>query len=248
MQRLEPLLVTATDTGVGKTWVAAALAAGLVERGLRVIATKPVESGCITECRVSHLDIVDEDGVVLAHATKQASPRAALTRLCAPLAAPLAAEEQDVSLSFDTWCASLGDLSRGADAMVVEGCGGFLSPLTWSHTSRELALALDAQLLVVAPNRLGSISHLRLLLEAARAARIHVFAIVYVADARPDRSSLSNADAVRRYSDAPVVEVPHVRGWRELLPHLEPLLTRLSKADTPTRRPSKPDSTALVDR
>src|SRR6185436_1437495 len=86
------LVVAGTDTGVGKTWVCAALARALVERGLRVTAVKPVESGC------GETVGPEEDGVVLAEATGQERPREALLRLRAPVAPPVAADLEGVEV------------------------------------------------------------------------------------------------------------------------------------------------------
>ena len=69
------LLITGTDTGVGKTWVGRALGHALVAAGRRVVAIKPVETGC------SDATALLEDGALLAAATGQAEPRAALYRL-----------------------------------------------------------------------------------------------------------------------------------------------------------------------
>jgi len=80
------LVITGTDTGVGKTWVGRVLSHALVAAGRRVVAVKPVETGCGNPG--SHL----EDGALLAAATGQAEPRAALHRFAAPVAPALAAE------------------------------------------------------------------------------------------------------------------------------------------------------------
>ncbi|HEU4682675.1 MAG TPA: AAA family ATPase, partial [Gemmatimonadales bacterium] len=72
------ILITGTDTNVGKTWVACALAHALRGGGKQVIAIKPVETGC------SDPPTVREDGVLLAHATGQTQPAHAILRLTEP--------------------------------------------------------------------------------------------------------------------------------------------------------------------
>jgi dethiobiotin synthetase len=186
------VLVTGTDTGVGKTVVAAGLARRLVARGLRVVAVKPVESGC----SVPPGD--GEDGVVLARATGQAEPAAALTRLSAPLAPPVAADREGVSLDPRAWCAAVRRLSAGADVVLVEGAGGLLSPLAWGFTAPDLARELGAAALVVAADRLGTLNHALLTLAALRAAEVPVLGVVFSAPCAPDDSTGTNGDALAR--------------------------------------------------
>jgi dethiobiotin synthetase len=186
------VLVTGTDTGVGKTVVAAGLARCLVARGLRVLAVKPVESGCAVPPGDG------EDGVVLARATGQVDPAAALDRLRAPLAPPLAAEREGVVLDADSWRARIEDLARRADVVLVEGAGGLLSPLTWDLTALDLARDLGAAALVVAADRLGSINHTRLTLRALREAMVPVLGVVWSAPACSDESSGGNVGALAR--------------------------------------------------
>src|SRR5688572_32578214 len=99
------LFVTGTDTGVGKTFVGAALLRHWADAGRRVVGIKPVETGC------SGAISPHEDGAILALATRQASPRAALTRLTKPVAPPLAAEAEGTVLSLDTWLSTIDRLS-----------------------------------------------------------------------------------------------------------------------------------------
>ena len=80
------VLLTATDTGVGKTWSGVALATALAEAGKKVVAIKPVETGTSVEPDEG------EDGVKLAMATGQAAPKHALHRFRTPVSASLAAE------------------------------------------------------------------------------------------------------------------------------------------------------------
>ncbi|MCU0727800.1 MAG: dethiobiotin synthase [Planctomycetes bacterium] len=209
------VLVTGTDTGVGKTVVAAALARTLVARGLRVVAVKPVESGCAVPPGEG------EDGVVLARATGQAEPVAALDRLRAPLAPPLAAEREGVVLDVDSWRARIEDLAQRADIVLVEGAGGLLSPLTWELTALDLARDLGAAALVVAADRLGTISHARLVLGALRAAGIPVLGVIFSAPCAPDDSTGTNAAALARVEPGTrIASLPRLAGPGEADRHL----------------------------
>ena len=139
------LLVTGTNTGVGKTWLACALAKDL-SREKRVVAIKPIETGG------------GDDGEMLAMATGQASPKKALVTLKEPLTPALAADREGVKLDFDDLVARVRDAAKDADVVIVEGAGGLLSPLTWDSDATTLARALDAKVILVATDALGTIS------------------------------------------------------------------------------------------
>src|SRR5581483_545093 len=95
------LLVTGTDTGVGKTVVAAGLLRCLRARGVRTRGVKPVESGCAETTED------EQDGVLLARAAAQRAPRAALVRLAAPVAPPVAADHEGLALDPAAWVRAL---------------------------------------------------------------------------------------------------------------------------------------------
>jgi dethiobiotin synthetase len=170
--------------------VGAALARLLAERGRRVLAVKPVESGTPSEC---------EDGVLLAEATGQALPREALVRLRDPVAPPVAAEREGVAPDHEAWCRVIRDLASGHEVTLVEGAGGLLSPLTATANARDLAVALSASALVVAPDRLGTLNHTLLTLEALAAAAVPLLGVVLSAPETADESTGGNAESLRRY-------------------------------------------------
>jgi dethiobiotin synthetase len=217
------LLITGTDTGVGKTWVGRALSHALVSAGRRVVAVKPVETGCAGA--ESHL----EDGALLAAATGQAEPRAALFRFAAPLAPALAAELEGETVDLDALVLRIEELSTEAEVLLVEGAGGLLAPITWEWTVVDLARALGASALVVAMDRLGTINHTQLTLSALELAGLEVAGVVLTAPETPDDSTGTNAGAIARLSgldrvlalprandpSAAAVEIAPVLGWLE---------------------------------
>jgi dethiobiotin synthetase len=188
------ILVTGTDTEVGKTVVSCALARALVRKGLRVLAIKPVESGTGED------PAPDEDGVRLARATGQENPAAALVRLRTPVAPPVAADLDGVRLDHVAWCEAIRDLGGSNDIVLVEGAGGLLSPLTWESTARDLAVDLGAEALVVAPDALGCLNHVLMTLEILEAAGVPLLGVVFSALTAPDDSTGKNAEALRRFS------------------------------------------------
>lgn len=194
------VVVTGTGTEIGKTVVACGLARALSDRGIRVRAVKPVESGTRENPRER------EDGVQLARAARQDAPAEALVRLRAPLAPPVAAEREGVDLSMEEWVRTIEEIAAGVDVTIVEGAGGVLSPLTWTETARDLAGRLGAPALVVAPDRLGSLTHTLTAVEALRARNVEVLGAVYSAPDEGDASTGGNPETLRRFADGLRVE------------------------------------------
>ena len=196
-------VVTGTDTEVGKTVVGAGLSRAWADAGLTVVAVKPVESGCDG----GHI----EDGVCLATASRQSAPKAALRRYTVPVAPPLAAEMAGETLTFAPLVEETIALTEHADVALVEGAGGLLSPLTWEHTAIDLAKALDARLIVVAADRLGTLNHTQLVLQAADTAGLEVAALV-LSSPREDEGDRSIGRNARAMHTVGVKPLPVVLG------------------------------------
>ncbi len=151
------LFITGTDTNVGKTFVAAAIARQLAARGVRVGVYKPAASGCE---RDASGQLVSEDAVRLWEA---AGRPATLAQVCpqlfaAPLAPHLAALAEGKTLDAQLLRAGLSFWTDRCDIVLVEGAGGLLSPLGEDEYVADLAADLGYPLIVVAPNELGVIN------------------------------------------------------------------------------------------
>ena len=207
---LEPLslpitLVVGTDTGVGKTWVSCSLARALRETGQQVIAVKPIETG------VSEPPAPGEDGALLAAASGQAGPLRALIRLPGEVGPAIAADIAGVEIDYDDLVARLRALATPETSLIVEGTGGLLSPLTWQDNHLDLAHSLDARVLLVAADRLGTISHTLMALRVLRAERVPVLGIVLNQVGDADESTKSNGAAIQRLVEhTPVVTTPRL--------------------------------------
>lgn len=156
--------VTGTDTGVGKSLASACLLHALRRQGLRAVGMKPVASGCV--------DTADgwrnEDALLLQQAGSPGPVYADINpyAFVQPLAPELAAAEDGIELALEPILQAYAQLSRQADAVVVEGVGGWAAPLSASLDQIDLVRALDLPVLLVIGLRLGCINHARL---AARA-------------------------------------------------------------------------------
>ncbi len=168
------VLVTGTDTGVGKTMVACALTAGLVDRGVRVAVWKPVETGWQPEA-VARSDAARlRDAAGSTEALEVVCPY----RLRAPLAPAVAARAEGVDLDLERLYVLYRQRLSSADVVVVEGAGGILVPLVERTTYADVARHLDLAVLIVAANRLGVVNHTALTARVAAAAGLRVLGFI----------------------------------------------------------------------
>ena len=158
------VFITGTDTGVGKTVVAAALVRLLARHGHRVVGLKPVASGAT---RTVH-GLRNADALALAAESTVPVPYRQTNPYCfEPAIAPhLAARDAAVVLSLDALVDWYADVSSVADVAIVEGAGGWRVPLHPEGFLSDLPERLGLGVIVVVGLRLGCLSHARLTLEA----------------------------------------------------------------------------------
>lgn len=166
------LFVTATDTGVGKTEVSAALLRGWRARGHDVAAMKPAQSG------VAPGELSDAQVLRAAAGGADVAEEVCPYSFEAPLAPAVAARLAGVTVSLERILEGARALSSRHAFLLVEGAGGLLTPLTDRHTYADLAVALGFPVLVVARAGLGTVSHTALTCEALRARRLAVRGVV----------------------------------------------------------------------
>ena len=190
------VFVTGTDTGVGKSIVAAAICAALAARGERVAAFKPALSG------------LDEqpgewppDHKLLASAASagQTAEEIAPHRFGPSVSPHLAAELAGVRIEPTSLASAAADAASAADALVVEGVGGLMVPLAGGYLVRDLAVDLGLPVVVVARPGLGTINHTLLTVEAVRAAGLVPAGVVLTPwPSRPSELEASNRETIER--------------------------------------------------
>jgi dethiobiotin synthetase len=152
--------ITGTDTGIGKSVASAALLHALRGRGLHAVGMKPVASGC----EMTADGWRNEDALLLQQASdpvpayRDVNPYA----LPNPLAPELAAADAGVSIELQPIVEAHARLAAVADAVVVEGVGGWAAPLTASLDQLDVVRALELPVVMVVGLRLGCINHARL--------------------------------------------------------------------------------------
>lgn len=160
------VFVAGTDTGVGKTRAAVALLHALRCRHARVVGMKPVAAGAILQDGTW----VSEDALALRCASSFEAPAELYNPvlLREPMSPHLAARREGVRIDIEHIVHCYAQLSKSADAVVVEGAGGFLVPLSDSETGANLAQALGLPIVLVVGLRLGCLNHALLTAEAIR--------------------------------------------------------------------------------
>ena len=187
---MSALLITGTDTGVGKTFVACALATALRQRGRRVAVMKPVETGVEGE---------PADALALRAAAADPAPLGDICpyRLRAPLAPAVAARLEGVTIDVARLLTLVARRRQDADVLLVEGAGGLLVPLDARTTWAELAARAGLPLLIVGANRLGTVNHCALTARVAATAALVVRGFVLSQPAaETDASAATNAETI----------------------------------------------------
>jgi 8-amino-7-oxononanoate synthase/dethiobiotin synthase len=182
------LVILGTDTGVGKSTVAAALLSLLSSRGLHPVPFKPVETGASPHPADAHR--------LLAATLRTDLPIEVVCPFCfsEPIAPAAAAEKAGLILSIPALTAAAAAAQHHGNPLVVETPGGLLSPLGPRISSADLAGALGLPVLLVARNALGTVNHTALAVAEIRRRRLPLLGIVLVdTDPNPTPDRATNA-------------------------------------------------------
>lgn len=215
------VFITGTDTGVGKTAVAATIIRALRKRGMKVGAMKPIETGCFLRDGI----LFPADGAVLREAAGMHEPLeiVAPLRCELPLAPLVASEIEGRRLDLNAVRDAYASLSRSYEFMVVEGAGGLLVPVLRQENGSkgrgsadtsfyfiiDLIKEMDLPVVVVAGPALGTLNHTLLTVEHALREGLRVAGVV-INHARPPANThaeKTNPDVLREICPFPFVEV-----------------------------------------
>jgi dethiobiotin synthetase len=210
------LLVTGTDTGVGKTFVACGLAGALRRRGLSVAPFKPVETGCAPQgghgLDGGSQPLIPADAELLRQAAQCSAPLDTICpyRFAPPVAPWVAAEQAGVTIDPHRLERCYRELAATHDTVLVETAGGILVPLAEDFHYADLARLLRLPVLVVIGSKLGAINHTRLTLEFLRTAGLGVLACVLNhPDPETGAATATNERTLRRLLHVSLHVVPH---------------------------------------
>ena len=160
---MQGVFITGTDTGVGKTRIGVLLAKALYKKNIRVIPRKPVESGCKTMSGA----LIPADALALKQAAHYEGELREVCRyrFAAPVSPQRAANISNTALTTEQLVkACRHDDEEGFT--LVEGAGGFYSPISEDGLNSDLAMALKLPVLLVAEDKLGALNQVLLNIEA----------------------------------------------------------------------------------
>ena len=201
------LLITGTDTGVGKSVLAGAVVARLRTAGVDVRALKPVITG---------LDDPPDpdwppDHVLLARAAGCRPEQVVVSTYGPPVSPHFAAELANRPVDMAAIVERAETLAADGEMLIVEGVGGLLVPIAEGFDVRALAVALELPLLIAARPGLGTINHTLLTLEAARAVDLSIAAVVLTPwPAHPTPMEQSNRETIARLGEVAVWTLPEI--------------------------------------
>lgn len=200
---MRSVLITATDTGVGKTFIAYNLVYALKERGVKVGYLKPVETD---------VKDVPQDGALLCSFTGQDLEEAVPVRYSLPLSpyAGILEEKRDFSLA-DLKEHYLRLLER-YEFLVVEGAGGIAVPIKRDYNYAHLALDWGLPILLVARAGLGTLNHTYLSYFYAKSMGLNILGIVMNGFEGKDVSERTNPIIVEELTGIKPLQVPRVEG------------------------------------
>lgn len=193
------VFVAGTDTGIGKTVVAAGLTRALRREGVGAHPYKPVESGGCGDAEFLASATGDETE------PKDVCPYVLDEPLAPKVAAEHTGRELDYSVMADT---------PDSEYVVVEGVGGLRVPLTPEHDLDEFLVDIGLPALVVARPDLGTLNHTALTVEALRERGVSVVGVFlsrFPDETEPTDAEHTNPDEIERMNDVPVRALPELK-------------------------------------
>ena len=178
------ILISATDTGAGKTYVTCLLGRRFRQEGFFARPLKPVESGCAKDADGRPLP-ADAAALRGAFAPELSMADICLYPLASVMSPHLAAREEGVIIDADMIRKRATGIAAVSDLLLVEGAGGITVELRDGYSFADLARDLSYPVLIVAQNRLGALNQLKLTVHFLRAERVPFFGVI-LNDASPE--------------------------------------------------------------
>ena len=205
---MQGVFITGTSTEVGKTFVGVAIARALTQRNIKVIPRKPIESGCFKQGD----ELIPQDASALKEA---ASYQGSLSEVCPyrfePAISPVrAAHLADTTLTTEQLVKVCVDGSEHG-FVLVEGAGGFYSPLAENGLNADLAVALQLPVLLVADDKLGVLNQVLLNVEIIQMRGLPLAGVVLNALDENQNGQMDNSADLRERLDCPVFSNPYVK-------------------------------------
>ncbi|HKZ71459.1 MAG TPA: dethiobiotin synthase [Nitrospirota bacterium] len=204
---MQGIFITGTDTGVGKTFVAAGIASALQKQRVNVGVMKPVHTGC----KAKNGALIPQDSVLLARSAGVDDPLDLMTPYMfrEPVAPYVAAIENDIEIDIGRITKSFTRLCRRHEYMIVEGIGGVLVPITQNFYVADLIKRLRLPAIVVTRPGLGTINHTILTINCLRERKIPIKGIVvnYSLKEKDTLAEKRGPETIGRLSRVPILGI-----------------------------------------
>jgi dethiobiotin synthetase len=201
LTRHQRIFITGTDTGVGKTYFACRLIRHLAGKGIRVGVMKPIETGILSEEK--------SDGYLLRKAAESKLPLEMISpyRFKTPASPRAASLKEKKTIHVRKIIDLYQKLSLAHEWMIVEGAGGVLVPILKQFDTADLIQSLKIPLILVAPQKLGTINQTLLSIHLAKTRGLNLLAVVLnqKRSKRDNLSILSNKKIIEENCDLPVL-------------------------------------------
>ncbi len=192
------IFVTGTDTGVGKTYIAAAIAAALKEYGIQPGVMKPISSG----------DRSDAKSLIKAAGVDDSIEVVNPVFLKYPLAPMVAARIAGQKLDLGKIWKGFALLKKKYKFLIVEGAGGIMVPVTENTSMLHLIKKLYLPVVVVGKPNIGTINHTLLTVEKLRREKVKIAGIILSGRKTSTLAEKTNPEILRELTGLPVLEVP----------------------------------------
>jgi dethiobiotin synthetase len=190
------LFVTGTDTGVGKTHIAARILHLLRASGIRCAGMKPICCG----------DRRDAQALLAAGSDCVTIDEVNPVWLKTPAAPIVGTLVERVPINVEQILSAFQALQNRVEHVIVEGTGGWLVPIRSDYFVSDLAAAMKLPVVVVAQNRLGCLNHAILTARSVSAHQLRCVGLVLNSVAMmSDVASLTNADILKRILNIPLL-------------------------------------------
>jgi dethiobiotin synthetase len=219
--KIPGLFITGTDTGIGKTLVAGAIAHWFRAQNDRVAVCKPIATGC----QHRREGLVSEDAEFLAHHADAQFPLSTICpqRFAEPLAPAIAAERAHQPIEWNAINSAIQEMSAASDVLIVEGVGGVMVPIDRKTLLLDMIAWLALPAIVVARPGLGTINHTLLTIKALRDAKIPIAGVVInrYPPETPQPAEETNPRAIEKWGHVPILcVIPEFVG--PAIPNLPP--------------------------
>ncbi len=212
---MQGVFITGTSTEVGKTFVGVALARALTQRNIKVIPRKPIESGCSKH----NGELIPQDAAALKQAAEYPG---LLSDVCPyrfePPISPVRAAHLANQVLTTEQLVNICLQGSEEGFLLVEGAGGFYSPLAENGLNADLAVALQLPVLLVADDKLGTLSQVLLNVEAIQMRGLPLAGVVLNTMNDNQNDYMDNTADLRERLSCPIFSNPYIHEGNAQLP------------------------------